>query len=213
MFDAEDLFFDCELVDFEPEDFFFESSPIPTTFAPASIAPVTAPLAAPLRTSVIVSVATVTIPLTALFAFFAGAAAFLAGAVLFAGDDLAVDFEPVFAVLLAVDDFDPEADDLPAAVFEPVDLLAEAFGVEAEDLAELVLAEGFAADLSVAVDDLLAVDLEAVFDELLAEVDFATVFEPEDLPARAAFVIAGFLVVVVDFVVLLVAIFFSLKMF
>jgi len=141
--------------------------------------------------------------------------------------------------LFAVDDFEPEPDDLPAvalfavvleaepedlaaAVFERVDLLAEVFAVEAEDLAALVLAAGFAADL-------LAVALEVVFDELLAEVDFAAVFEPEDLLAGAALVGAAFLVddeaalviavflfvVVVDFVELLVgflvAIFFSLK--
>jgi hypothetical protein len=101
-------------------------------------------------------------------------------------------------------------------------LLAEVFAVEAEDLAALVLAAGFVADL-------LAVALEVVFDELLAEVDFAAVFEPEDLLAGAALVGAAFLVddeaalviavflfvVVVDFVELLVgflvAIFLSLK--
>jgi hypothetical protein len=160
--------------------------------------------------------------------------AFLAGAAFFAGADLALDFEPVFVVLLAVEDFAPEPDDLlavdleaepddlPAAVFEPVDLLAEVFDAdEPDDLAAPDLAAGFAEDLLVAA-------LEVVFDELLAEVDFAAVFEPEDLLVEAALVGAAFLVddeaalvgadflfVVVEFVELLVgflvAIFFSLK--
>ncbi len=148
--------------------------------------------------------------------------------------------------MLDADDFEPEpddlpavileagADDLPGAVFAPVALLAEVFAAEPEDLAAPVLAAGFAIVL-------LAAALEVVFDELLAEVDFAAVFEPVDLLAGAAFVGAAFLVdggaafvigdflfadgvalviavflfVVVDFVALLVgflvAIFFSLK--
>ncbi len=162
-------------------------------------------------------------------------AAFLAGAAFFAGADLAVDFEPELVLLDDVADFDPEPDDLlavdleaepdalPAAVFEPVDLLAEVFDVDEpeEDFDALDLAAGFA-------DDLLAVVFEPVFDELLDEVDFAAVFEPDDLLVEAArvgaaflvddeaaLVVADFLFVVVDFVELLVgflvAIFFSLK--
>jgi hypothetical protein len=131
-------------------------------------------------------------------------------------------FEPEPDDLLAVD-LEAEPEDLPAEVFEPVDLLAEVFDVEEpeEDFDALDLAAGF-------VDDLLAVVFEPAFDELLAEVDFAPVFEPEDLLVEAArvgatflvddeaaLVVADFLFVVVDFVELLVgflvAIFFSLK--
>jgi hypothetical protein len=96
--ESEDLFFEDELVDFEPEDFDFDLSLIPAAFAPAPIAPVnaplTAPLAAPLRASVTVSAAASTRPLTALPAFLAGA-------------DLAVDFEDPLDDLLDVDDFEP----------------------------------------------------------------------------------------------------------
>jgi hypothetical protein len=232
-FEAEDLFFDVELADFEPVAFVLAESVIPAASTPAPIAPVTAPpiapVAAPLIISPNVSVAALTKPLPELVFFFPPLLfwleplPFLAEAAFFAGADLAVDFEPVFAVLFDVDDLElepddlpalaleVEPDDLPAAVFEAVDLLAEVFDVdEPEDLAAPDLAAGFA-------EDLLAPALEVVFDESLAEVDFAAVFAPEDLLVEAALVGADFLfvVVVVDFVELvdfLVAIFFLLKM-
>ncbi len=246
-FEAEDLFFDFELEDFEPlapvsaESAVAACNPAPT--APVT-APPTAPVAAPLIISLNVSVAALTKPLPELEVFLPPLLfwlepllLFLAGAAFFAGADLAVDFEPEFAVLPDVVDFEPEPvdllavdleaepDDFPAEVFVPVDLLAEVFDADEpeEDLAAPDLAAGFA-------DDLLAVVLEPVFGEPLAEVDFAPVFEPEDLLVEAArvgaaflvddeaaFGVADFLFVVVDFVELvagfLVGIFFSLKCF
>lgn len=243
-FEAEDLFFDVELADFEPPAFVLPESVDVAACTPAPTAPVTAPptapVAAPLIISLNASVAALIKPLPELEFFFPPLLfwlellLFLAGAAFFAGADLAVDFEPEL-VLLDVDDFDPEPDDLlavdleaepddlPAEVFEPVDLLAEVFDAdEPDDFAAPDLAAGFAAVL-------LVVALEVFFDELLAEVDFAAVFEPEDLFVEAALVGAAFLVddeaalviavflffVVVDFAELLVgflvAIFFSLK--
>ena len=228
MFETEDLFFDCELADLEPEDFVLDLSPIPTTFAPASIAPVTAPLAAPLSTSVKVLVATSTIPFTGLLTFFAGAAAFfagaafLAGAAFFAGADFAVDLEAAFVVLLApafevepddfaVEAFEPEPDDFAAVVLAPVDFAAVVLAVEPDDFAAEVFAvepDDFAA--VVFEPDFAELLLDAAFDDVPVEDDFAAVvFEPDDFPAVAAFVGAAFFVVVVFVFVFLVGIRFS----
>lgn len=222
LFETEDLFFDCEPADLEPEDFVLDlSPPLPTTFAPASIAPITAPLAAPLSTSVKVLAAASTIPFTGLLAFFFAGAAFLAGAAFFAEGDFAVVLEAALVVLLApafeaepddfaVEAFEPEPDDFAAEVFAPVDFAAEVlaaepddfdaevFAVEPDDFAAVVFAPDFA-EL-----------LEAAFDDAPVEDDFAAaVFEPDDLLAGAAFVGAAFLVVGVFVFVFLVGIRFS----
>lgn len=72
--EPEALFFEDEPPDLEPEDFFLTSFSTPATFAPASIAPITAPFkasdAAPLRTSVTGSATALTKPETELATFF-----------------------------------------------------------------------------------------------------------------------------------------------
>lgn len=176
-----DLPAEPELFDFEAALPAFDEPPfafwgLATAFAPAPMAPVTAPPAAPetmpFATSLKTLPAEATKPLDELFDEELDlAAGFLAEDDLLAVDD----FVPEdFA-----DDFEPPLDDLPPdADFEPApdDLLADDFAAVFEPVAEELFAED-----DFVPDDFDAVELAPDFGAGEAEVDFLLPADEEDL--------------------------------
>jgi len=186
-----DLPAESELFDFEAELPDFDEPPfafwvLAKAFAPAPIAPVTAPPAAPetmpFATSFKTLPAVATKPVDELFDEELDlAAGFLAEDDLLAVDDFVLeDFAPEdFAPEDFTDDFEPPLDDLlPDPDFEPApdDLLVDDFAAVFEPVAE----ELFAGDDLVAAA-LETVILATVFEAGEAEVDFLLPADEDDL--------------------------------